>query len=187
MSFSRWDGWSAIYVYEHVHGGVTCASCGRYWNVDELLTHLKQHVERGENVYQHLLDPQTYKDVNWEPNYTQEELDGLAEMFAWLGEPKKEDVDDLVDGVADSFWSYADKPDECPKAPHRPPEGPNEELSQCMLCSAISFTRRPAGEEYYGHIADCSLPRDHLSYCKPGGAGHPKPEKRRGHFPEEEQ
>ena len=70
--------------------------------------------------------------------------------------------------------------DDCPYAPHRGPEGPNEDLAQCWECGSISYARRPQGEEFIGHIKDCSLPQDHLSYCKPGGKGHPPPFKRRG-------
>lgn len=75
------------------------------------------------------------------------------------------------------FWMSGEP---CPLGPHRPPQGPNEDLAQCYKCGSISYSRRPEGEEYLGHIPDCSLPVDHLGYCKPGGKGHPAPKTRRG-------
>lgn len=71
-------------------------------------------------------------------------------------------------------------PSECPEGPHRGPEGPNEDLAQCPRCFSVHWCRRPVGEEFGGHIRDCSLPRDHESYCQPGGLGHPPPLYRRG-------
>jgi hypothetical protein len=73
---------------------------------------------------------------------------------------------------------------ECPNGPHRGPQGPNEDLAQCLACWGVSYEMRPEGEEYGGHRADCSLPRRHESYCEPGGAGHPEPEVVRGYWPE---
>ena len=68
----------------------------------------------------------------------------------------------------------------CPHGPHRGPQGPNEDLGMCHVCWMPSYTRRPAGEEFGGHIDDCSLPGDHASYCIGGGVGHPEPVVRRG-------
>lgn len=68
------------------------------------------------------------------------------------------------------------RPDDCPDAPHRGPQGPNEDLSQCGLCLALSHRRRPAGETFGQHLVDCSLPVDHLGFCVPGGSGHPPSE-----------
>ena len=69
----------------------------------------------------------------------------------------------------------------CPLGPHRGPEGPNEDLGQCPKCWGLSYRMRPEGEEFGGHIPDCSLPRRHESYCVGGGNGHPPAEKRRGY------
>lgn len=77
-------------------------------------------------------------------------------------------------------WEMIMGTEECPNAPHRGPEGPNEDLGQCPICWAPSYSRRPEGEEFMGHLPDCSLPRDHASYCVDGGKGHPAPRKRRG-------
>lgn len=74
-------------------------------------------------------------------------------------------------------------PSECPDGPHRGPQGPNEDVGQCSKCWSISYWMRPENEEYCGHIADCSLPRRHESYCQPGGSGHPPAEKVRGFWP----
>lgn len=71
-------------------------------------------------------------------------------------------------------------PENCPDAPHRGPQGPNEDLSQCSSCGMPSWCKRPAGETYGLHASDCSLPIDHESYCQPGGSGHPPPKKVRG-------
>lgn len=69
---------------------------------------------------------------------------------------------------------------ECPDGPHRGPEGPNEDLSQCLRCLSPSWSMRPEGEEFGRHLVDCSLPRRHESVCKPGGSGHPDAEVSRG-------
>lgn len=74
-------------------------------------------------------------------------------------------------------------PAECPDAPHRGPQGPNEDLGTCGKCWSLSHWTRPANEEFGGHLEDCSLPRRHESYCQPGGNGHPQPEILRGYMP----
>jgi hypothetical protein len=63
--------------------------------------------------------------------------------------------------------------DECPNRPHRGPEGPNEDISQCGFCGLPSYAMRPWGETFGEHLDDCSLPVWHESYCQPGGSGHP--------------
>jgi len=63
-------------------------------------------------------------------------------------------------------------PGECPDQPHRGPQGPNEDLAQCIKCMRISWSKRPAGQTFGLHSADCSLPADHESYCVGGGIGH---------------
>jgi hypothetical protein len=68
----------------------------------------------------------------------------------------------------------------CPYLPHRGPQGPNEDISTCAHCGRMSYVKRPQGETYGFHIADCSLPVDHESYCEPGGAGHTPTENVRG-------
>ena len=83
-----------------------------------------------------------------------------------------------------SFMSYFTNPQDCPDAPHRGPQGPNEDLAQCHKCLSPSFSKRPVGETYGLHIEDCSLDRDHFGYCKPGGKGHPEASKIRGYFGE---
>jgi len=75
-------------------------------------------------------------------------------------------------------------PAECPDAPHRPPEGPNEDVSQCPRCLSLSWEFRPEGETYGWHAPDCSLEERHPSYCQPGGAGHPPAARVRGYWPE---
>lgn len=72
---------------------------------------------------------------------------------------------------------------DCPLGPHRFPEGPNEDLAQCPLCYAPSWRHRPPTETYGYHLDDCSLAIDHLSYCQPGGAGHPRAKRIRGYWP----
>lgn len=71
----------------------------------------------------------------------------------------------------------------CPRGPHRGPQGPNEDLSQCAACWAPSWELRPPGETYGTHLPDCSLPARHESYCQPGGAGHPAAPRIRGYWP----
>ena len=85
-----------------------------------------------------------------------------------------------VEAAVNRRIAYMTHPETCPGAPHRGPQGPNEDLSQCGLCLMPSWSVRPAGEQFGGHLADCSLPRRHDSYCVPGGVGHPDPDVLRG-------
>ena len=78
---------------------------------------------------------------------------------------------DICKDCADREEMYKGKP--CPRGPHRPPEGPNEDVGACPVCGAMSFELRPEGETYGEHLPDCSLPVRHESYCQPGGEGHP--------------
>jgi hypothetical protein len=73
-------------------------------------------------------------------------------------------------------------PDQCPDGPHRGPQGPNEDLAQCFSCLMPSWMLRPEGQEYGRHLADCSLPRRHESWCVGGGDGHPDAPVQRGMF-----
>jgi hypothetical protein len=70
--------------------------------------------------------------------------------------------------------------EDCANAPHRGPQGPNEDLAQCPICWAVDHALRPVGETFGQHIPDCSLPLRHYGYCKPGGNGHPRSEHERG-------
>ncbi|VXA92665.1 hypothetical protein CITRIK5_100098 [Citricoccus sp. K5] len=74
---------------------------------------------------------------------------------------------------ASSFWPYLCAPSDCSKAPHRGPEGPNEDMGQCGQCGSPSWSMRPWGETFGYHLDDCSLPIWHESRCQPGGTGHP--------------
>lgn len=71
-------------------------------------------------------------------------------------------------------------PEQCPNGPHRGPQGPNEDLSQCPLCLMPSFALRPDGETFGQHLPDCSLPRRHHGFCVGGGTGHPRSKQERG-------
>lgn len=80
-----------------------------------------------------------------------------------------------------NFWEYSW--DTCPKAPHRPPEGPNEDISVCGYCGNVSWEMRPEGETFGLHATDCSLHERHIGYCLPDGVGHPRAKEIRGHWP----
>jgi hypothetical protein len=69
---------------------------------------------------------------------------------------------------------------ECLDAPHRGPQGPNEDIAQCPRCWSPTYSLRPAGETFGNHLPDCSLPLRHESFCEPGGDGHPEAAKVRG-------
>lgn len=69
---------------------------------------------------------------------------------------------------------FASSPQDCPNGPHRGPEGPCEDLAQCLSCWSPSHNMRPPGECFGEHAVDCSLPERHESHCIGGGAGHPK-------------
>lgn len=69
------------------------------------------------------------------------------------------------------IWPYSGQ--ECPKGPHRGPEGPCEDIAQCGLCGSPTFAMRPKGETWGTHAADCSLPERHERACVGGGNGHP--------------
>ena len=84
-----------------------------------------------------------------------------------------------------TWFDFISDREHCPDGPHRGPEGPNEDLSQCSRCLSPSWAMRPDGEEFGGHIADCSLPRRHEGYCVGGGSGHPAPKVRRGFWPDD--
>lgn len=71
-------------------------------------------------------------------------------------------------------WLFPKEPEEC-EYEHRGPQGPNEDISVCNQCGMPTFSRRPVGESFGWHIADCSLPMRHLGYCVGGGEGHVKP------------
>lgn len=66
---------------------------------------------------------------------------------------------------------------------HRPPEGPNEDLSVCPRCRRMTYSMRPPDETYGRHLSDCSLPRHHEGHCVGGGDGHPPAPKIRGYWP----
>lgn len=80
--------------------------------------------------------------------------------------------------------THCGRPLLCPDAPHRGPEGPNEDIHQCPTCLAPSHRMRPEGQTYGLHLPDCSLPERHPSYCQPGGDGHPPAPLIRGYWPE---
>lgn len=82
------------------------------------------------------------------------------------------------------FLWFTHDPDNCPDAPHRGPEGPNEDVAQCGRCGSLTFAMRPPNETFGNHLLDCSLPRNHPSYCQPGGQGHSPAEVIRGYWRE---
>ena len=71
---------------------------------------------------------------------------------------------------------------DCPRGPHQPPAGPNEDVSLCSLCGAVSFEMRPEDEQFGLHLDDCSLERRHNGDCVGGGAGHPVAREVRGYW-----
>lgn len=79
-----------------------------------------------------------------------------------------------------ALFPFYGTPSACPGAPHRGPQGPNEDIAQCAGCGWVSYSKRPPNETFGHHLADCSLPVGHESYCKPGGNGHPDADVIRG-------
>lgn len=71
------------------------------------------------------------------------------------------------------FYEYLENPEKCPNAPHRGPQGPNEDIAVCDLCGSLTHSLRPEGETFGYHAVDCSLPERHGGYCVRGGNGHP--------------
>lgn len=65
---------------------------------------------------------------------------------------------------------------------HRYPEGPNEDVGVCE-CGRVTWELRPEGQTFGYHLPDCSLPLRHVSYCRPGGDGHPPAPLIRGYWP----
>ena len=107
--------------------------------------------------------------------------DARKELLAKYGDEIQAFWESVTDEELTELASFGSVPrNECPDRPHRGPEGPNEDLGQCWKCGSLSHSMRPEGEEFGGHIKDCSLPQRHESYCKPGGQGHPEPKLRRG-------
>lgn len=85
-------------------------------------------------------------------------------------------------------WPWGDvvRPEDCSinaREPHRPPEGPNEDVGQCPLCRSFMAVMRPWGETYGWHADDCALPIWHAGRCAPGGSGHPAAPTIRGFWP----
>jgi len=72
-----------------------------------------------------------------------------------------------------TFTLFSTHPADCDKT-HRSPQGPNEDIAVCFHCGTPTYGRRNSNETFGHHLSDCSLPRDHLSFCKPGGKGHPQ-------------
>lgn len=81
----------------------------------------------------------------------------------------------------EEFMDYVGRESECPQGPHRPPQGPNEDVAQCGRCLSLTFAMRPEGETFGHHLPDCSLPERHQGYCVGGGSGHPPAKKIRGY------
>ena len=82
-----------------------------------------------------------------------------------------------------SFLDHFQDPATCPDGPHRGPQGPNEDLSQCGRCLTPSWSMRPENEQIGLHADDCSLPRRHEGYCIGGGEGHAPTDVVRGYWP----
>lgn len=101
-------------------------------------------------------------------------LDDLDDAFS---EHIKQDAEKVLSNIF-SFFKFS--PADCPHAPHRGPEGPNEDLAQCFACGMPSYSMRPWGETIGHHLPDCALPVWHPSFCEPGGDGHPPAPKIRG-------
>lgn len=89
----------------------------------------------------------------------------------------------LIMGPLPLGGDFRDRPDQCPEGPHRGPQGPCEDLSQCGRCWMPSFALRPAGETFGEHADDCSLPAVHEGWCVGGGSGHPPSRLVRGFWP----
>lgn len=101
---------------------------------------------------------------------TPEELDALLAALPPLDD----------EAIAQAWWVTGRTASTCPDAPHRGPEGPNEDIGQCWTCGSLSFNMRPPGETFGEHLDDCSLPERHERACQPGGSGHPPSRKIRG-------
>ncbi|MET4703119.1 hypothetical protein ABIB54_000573 [Frigoribacterium sp. UYMn621] len=72
-----------------------------------------------------------------------------------------------------SFFPFID-PAECANE-HRPPAGPNMDISVCR-CGMPIGVMRPKGQSFGWHADDCSLHVNHPGYCVGGGNGHTIPE-----------
>jgi hypothetical protein len=108
-----------------------------------------------------------------------------------MTDPAQARMDDLMPDRLDADTPLAEdvkgphaKAKPCPNQPHRHPQGPNEDVSSCPACGALTYEMRPEGETYGDHLSDCALPLRHESYCQPGGAGHPTAPVIRGFWPD---
>lgn len=60
MSYARWGENSSVYVYAHVGGFIDCCACAQLHSITETVEHMQWHVDKGDKVPTHLLDPGTY-------------------------------------------------------------------------------------------------------------------------------
>lgn len=88
----------------------------------------------------------------------------------------EQDVAWLVQGLIEKRYRHTRE--------HRLPQGPNEDIAICQ-CGRPTFSLRPEGETYGHHLPDCRLDARHLSFCQPGGAGHPPAPVIRGYWPQQ--
>jgi len=61
MSYSRWSKDSDVYVFR-TSKGYECCGCGTFKTYKELIEHLKEHKERGDKIYDYLLEEETYEE-----------------------------------------------------------------------------------------------------------------------------
>lgn len=70
MSYARFGASSDVYVYDDAGGYIACCGCilGNEWDfhsVDEIVTHMQEHVDAGHKVNPSLLDPDTFSDCRF--------------------------------------------------------------------------------------------------------------------------
>jgi hypothetical protein len=70
MSYARFSTTSSVYVYAHVGGFIECCGCllGEEWEFhsrEDIVEHMRDHVESGHAVPEHLLSVDTYDESDF--------------------------------------------------------------------------------------------------------------------------
>lgn len=72
MSYARFGEGSDVYVFAHWGGFVQCSGCALdnvwdYHSAEEVVAHMRAHIDAGHIVPEYLLDPTLYPDEDFTP------------------------------------------------------------------------------------------------------------------------
>jgi len=65
VSYVRWSRESSVYIYEDVHGGITCCDCANLSTTEAMIAHVEWHIARGDVVPDYVIPRlQAHQDFN---------------------------------------------------------------------------------------------------------------------------